>query len=53
MFQYFIKVVSTKFQFLNGTLVNTNQIAVTEHEKMTEIKNGIPTSGSLPGLFDF
>jgi endoplasmic reticulum-Golgi intermediate compartment protein 3 len=45
MFQYFVKVVSTKYKFLNETVVNTNQIAVTEHEKDTSL----PGAG-LPGM---
>ncbi|KAJ1552430.1 hypothetical protein HK405_011360, partial [Cladochytrium tenue] len=46
MYQYFVKVVSTKYQFLNGTVINTNQIAVTEHERET----GTMGMG-LPGVF--
>ncbi|KAJ3238486.1 Endoplasmic reticulum-Golgi intermediate compartment protein 3 [Chytriomyces hyalinus] len=46
MYQYFIKVVSTKLVYLNGTGFNTNQIAVTEHERDL----GLPGSG-LPGVF--
>ncbi|KAJ3116014.1 hypothetical protein HDU96_010662 [Phlyctochytrium bullatum] len=47
MFQYFIKVVSTKYKYRNGTVVNTNQIAVTEHER--DIRDG--KMGGLPGVF--
>ncbi|KAI8849405.1 endoplasmic reticulum vesicle transporter-domain-containing protein [Chytridium lagenaria] len=47
MFQYFIKVVSTKYKYRNGTVVNTNQIAVTEHER--DIRNG--NTMGLPGVF--
>ncbi|KAI8612837.1 endoplasmic reticulum vesicle transporter-domain-containing protein [Chytriomyces sp. MP71] len=46
MYQYFIKVVSTKLVYLNGTSFNTNQIAVTEHERDL----GQPGAG-LPGVF--
>ncbi|KAJ3284789.1 Endoplasmic reticulum-Golgi intermediate compartment protein 3 [Rhizoclosmatium sp. JEL0117] len=46
MYQYFIKVVSTKYEYLNGTALNTNQIAVTEHERDL----GMP-GGGLPGVF--
>ncbi|KAJ3153022.1 hypothetical protein HK101_001766, partial [Irineochytrium annulatum] len=47
MYQYFIKVVSTKYKFRNGTTVNTNQIAVTEHERDTKQGGSI----GLPGVF--
>ncbi|KAJ3330258.1 hypothetical protein HDU76_006082 [Blyttiomyces sp. JEL0837] len=46
MYQYFVKVVSTKYKFLNGTVFNTNQIAVTEHERDTSM-----SSSGLPGVF--
>ncbi|KAI9337699.1 endoplasmic reticulum vesicle transporter-domain-containing protein [Zopfochytrium polystomum] len=46
MYQYFVKVVSTKFKYLDGREVNTNQIAVTEHERDTTL----PGAG-LPGVF--
>ncbi|KAJ3207623.1 hypothetical protein HDU67_007355 [Dinochytrium kinnereticum] len=45
MYQYFIKVVSTKYKYRNGTDVNTNQIAVTEHER--DIRGG--NAMGLPG----
>ncbi|KAJ3096015.1 Endoplasmic reticulum-Golgi intermediate compartment protein 3 [Phlyctochytrium planicorne] len=47
MYQYFIKVVSTKYQYRNGTMVNTNQIAVTEHERDLSAGNAM----GLPGVF--
>ncbi|KAJ3382593.1 hypothetical protein HDU84_004201 [Entophlyctis sp. JEL0112] len=46
MYQYFVKVVSTKYVYLNSTVLNTNQIAVTEHERDL----GVLGSG-LPGVF--
>ncbi|CAJ0826396.1 8078_t:CDS:2 [Entrophospora sp. SA101] len=33
MFQYFVKVVSTQFYFLNGTTIYTNQYSVTQYER--------------------
>lgn len=50
MYQYFIKVVGTRFQFLNGTVVSTNQYSVTEHEKSTQAPDGRGHMG-LPGIF--
>ncbi|KAJ3045778.1 Endoplasmic reticulum-Golgi intermediate compartment protein 3 [Rhizophlyctis rosea] len=50
MFQYYTKVVSTKFNFRNRTTVHTNQFSVTEHERDTTPKLGSGTSG-LPGVF--
>ncbi|KAJ3007057.1 hypothetical protein HKX48_009328 [Thoreauomyces humboldtii] len=46
MFQYYLKVVSTKFRFLNSTSVHTNQYSVTEHERDTNPMKG---QGGLPG----
>ncbi|KAI8820151.1 endoplasmic reticulum vesicle transporter-domain-containing protein [Fimicolochytrium jonesii] len=48
MFQYFLKVVSTRFTFLNGTNVRTNQFSVTEHERDTTPS---AHTGGLPGVF--
>ncbi|KAJ3300506.1 Endoplasmic reticulum-Golgi intermediate compartment protein 3 [Borealophlyctis nickersoniae] len=44
-FQYYIKVVSTRFVFMNGTVVHTNQFSATEHERSTKHSTG------LPGIF--
>jgi hypothetical protein len=46
MFQYFVKVVSTKFDFLNGTTINTNQYSVTQYERDL---TGKDTSGHVHG----
>ncbi|KAJ3414306.1 hypothetical protein HDV05_006755 [Chytridiales sp. JEL 0842] len=51
MFQYFVKVVSTKYNFLNGTIVDTNQIAATEHERDTSSGGPGRSAGGLPGVF--
>jgi endoplasmic reticulum-Golgi intermediate compartment protein 3 len=48
-FQYYIKVVSTEFSFLNGTKLITNQFASTEHQRDVSPKFGdMPTS--MPGI---
>jgi len=47
MFQYFLKVVPTKYQYLNGRVLTTNQFSVTESEKKVD-----PMAGrGLPGAF--
>lgn len=33
MFQYFLKVVSTKFTFLDGRELKTHQYSVTQYER--------------------
>ncbi|KAI8998364.1 endoplasmic reticulum vesicle transporter-domain-containing protein [Gaertneriomyces semiglobifer] len=48
MYQYYIKVVSTRFQFMNGTVVNTNQFSATEHQRDTNPRHG---GAGLPGIF--
>ncbi|KAI8800756.1 endoplasmic reticulum vesicle transporter-domain-containing protein [Cladochytrium replicatum] len=50
MYQYFTKVVGTKYTFLNGTTIYTNQFSATEHERDLSPRPGIP-SGGLPGVF--
>jgi len=50
MFQYFIKVVPTTYQSLDGGSINTNQFSVTEHYRLLSAKG--ETSGhGLPGVF--
>jgi hypothetical protein len=49
MFQYFVKVVSTKYKFLNGTVVDTNQFSATEHERDTSGGGAGRAAGGLPG----
>ncbi len=46
MFQYFLKVVSTKFVFLSGREVPTHQYSVTQYERDLSGK----TEGSKDGL---
>lgn len=46
-YQYHIKVVSTKYEYINGKNIDTNQYSVTEHEK----KPTIFGPSGIPGLF--
>lgn len=46
MTQYFIKVVPTRYNYLNGTVLETNQFSVTTHERIIT-----PGSQGLPGVF--
>ncbi len=48
-FKYFIKVISTKYQFLNNTKLNTNQFSVTHHYRDVGSTAGQATG--LPGVF--
>jgi hypothetical protein len=50
MFQYFIKVVPTIYQALDGTYINTNQFSVTEHYRILANK-GESSGHGLPGVF--
>ncbi|KAJ1552032.1 Endoplasmic reticulum-Golgi intermediate compartment protein 3, partial [Nowakowskiella sp. JEL0078] len=50
MYQYFLKVVGTKYTFLNKTTIYTNQYSATEHERDLTPKNGYSVGG-LPGVF--
>ena len=43
LYQYFIKVVATEYNFLNGTTTHTNQFAVTEH-----LRDVQPKFGNMP-----
>ena len=48
MYQYFIKVVPTKYAYLNKTVIDTNQFSSTEHfRKIEGLQRG------LPGVFFF
>eukprot|EP01035_Chromulina_nebulosa_P019238 gene19238-25089_t len=47
MYQYYLKVVPTKYQHLDGKIVESNQYAVTEHMRHLD-----PGSGrGLPGVY--
>jgi len=50
MFQYFIKVVGSRFNYLNGSQVATNQFSVTEHERSVLGPDGRQFV-ALPGVF--
>eukprot|EP01133_Synstelium_polycarpum_P019109 gene19109-22887_t len=49
MFQYYVKIVPTIYEGLNGNRISTNQYSVTEHYRLLAKKNE-EVSG-LPGLF--
>ncbi|BGP58406.1 hypothetical protein JCM8202_001909 [Rhodotorula sphaerocarpa] len=60
MFQYFLKVVSTKFQFLDGRELNTHQYSVTQYERDLSTQKPVETQGGhqtmhgyagVPGVF--
>ncbi|GAA5902473.1 hypothetical protein JCM6882_002762 [Rhodosporidiobolus microsporus] len=60
MFQYFLKVVSTRFQFLDGRELNTHQYSVTEYERDLSSNKPVDNRGGhqtmhgyagIPGLF--
>lgn len=47
MYQYYIKIVPTRYKYLDGTIVESNQYAVTEH-----MRHLAPGSGrGLPGVY--
>eukprot|EP00834_Sanchytrium_tribonematis_P000026 NODE_2_length_91304_cov_0.692462.p26 type:complete len:367 gc:universal NODE_2_length_91304_cov_0.692462:5220-4120(-) len=48
-FKYFVKVISTQYQFLNHTKLSTNQYSVTHHYRDVGSSNGQATG--LPGVF--
>eukprot|EP00741_Cyanophora_paradoxa_P022034 tig00021433_g21270.t1 len=50
MFQYFIKVVPTKYQKADGKVISTNQFAFTEHFRNIDAHGA---TRSLPGVFFF
>jgi len=50
MYQYFIKVVPTLYESLDGDVINTNQFSVTEHYRALAGK-GDSTGHGLPGVF--
>ncbi|GAA5895627.1 hypothetical protein JCM8208_005284 [Rhodotorula glutinis] len=60
MFQYFLKVVSTKFEFLDGRALRTHQYSVTQYERDLSSKKANEKTGGhqtmhgyagVPGLF--
>ncbi|GAA5982498.1 hypothetical protein JCM10908_006673 [Rhodotorula pacifica] len=60
MFQYFLKVVSTRFQFLDGRELNTHQYSVTQYERDLSNNKAVEKQGGhqtmhgyagTPGVF--
>jgi len=47
MFKYFVKIVPTIYESLDGNTINTNQFSVTEHIKPLRDQQ----EGGLPGVF--
>ncbi|GAA5883188.1 hypothetical protein JCM3774_002413 [Rhodotorula dairenensis] len=45
MFQYFLKVVSTRFQFLDGRELNTHQYSVTQYERDLSSNKAVEKQG--------
>ena len=52
MYQYFVKIVPTIYESLDGNVINTNQFSVTEHTRMLPPgdKSGLPGTGSTLSL---
>ncbi len=44
MYQYFVKIVPTIYESLDGNVINTNQFSVTEHTRQLAAgeKSGLP-----------
>lgn len=57
LYSYFLKVVPTRFEFLNGTIVETNQFSTTHHDRPLfggrdeDHPNTLHAKGGIPGLF--
>jgi len=51
MYQYFVKVVPTTYQSLNGSKIRTNQYSVTDYQR--PLRGGWDERGKLPGVFVF
>lgn len=56
-FQYFVKVVATRYEMLNGKEVETNQYSVTSHERDTaggrdeDHPHTLHNRGGVPGVY--
>jgi outer membrane receptor for Fe3+-dicitrate len=48
MFQYYIKIVPTRYVKVDGETMNSNQFSVTKHKKVISIMNG---ESGMPGIF--
>jgi len=56
MFQYYIKVVGTKYFYLDRMPVNTNQYSVTQFDRNLQVKNAmgmVAQPSGLPGILLF
>ncbi|ODV83006.1 hypothetical protein CANARDRAFT_9981 [[Candida] arabinofermentans NRRL YB-2248] len=57
LYSYFLKVVNTRYEFLDGSIVNTNQFSASEHDRPLQggrdddHPNTIHARGGLPGVF--
>jgi hypothetical protein len=57
MYSYFLKVVPTRYEYLNGTILETNQFSSTYHDRPLrggrdeDHPNSIHAKGGIPGLF--
>ena len=57
MYTYYLKVVNTRFEYINGEVIETNEFSATKHNRplrggRDEIdKNTIHARGGLPGTF--
>ena len=49
IFQYYAKVVPTKYKYLNGNIKLTNQYSITMHETKLKLKQGY----GIPGIYFF
>ncbi|KAH3667854.1 hypothetical protein WICMUC_005254 [Wickerhamomyces mucosus] len=57
LYSYFVKVVPTRFEYLNGTVLETNQFSSTKHDRPLgggrdeDHPNTLHARGGVPGLF--
>ncbi|KAH3685730.1 hypothetical protein WICPIJ_003298 [Wickerhamomyces pijperi] len=57
LYSYFLKIVPTRFEFLNGTVLETNQFSTTHHDRPLfggrdeDHPNTLHARGGIPGLF--
>ena len=57
MFTYYLKVVNTRFEYINGVKVDTNEFSATQHHRPLQggrdehNPNTLHARGGIPGLF--
>lgn len=57
MYTYYLKIVGTRFEYLNGQIIETNEFSATEHNRPLrggrddDHPNTIHSRGGIPGLF--